>query len=152
MLQKIELYRERKKAEGEEFYMSLRAQREELDDLRASQDSFLRNSHTVRIIEEHKNRLFTFKQALAGTTKSLELNLEDYDPIFGRILHKTIMSLYKNQIIQYIKTLVKFVCYHSFIIDLESVNLCMVYYYYSFCRKHKLPQRFESLASTRLSK
>ena len=90
VLQRIESYRGRKKAEGEEFYMSLRAQREELDDLRASQDSFLRNSHTVRIIEEHKNRLTTFKKALAGT-KSLELNLDDYDPIIGKIPFKNIM-------------------------------------------------------------
>ena len=126
VLQKIELYRERKKAEGEEFYMSLRAQREELDDLRASQDSFLRNSHTVRIIEEHKNRLTTFKKALAGT-KSLELNLDDYDLIIGKIPFKNIMLLYKNQIIQHLKTLVKFVCYHSAIIDLKSENLWIWY-------------------------
>lgn len=88
VLQKIELYRERKKSEGEEFYMNLRAQREELDDLRASQDSFLRNSHTVRIIEEHKNRLATFKKALAGSTKPLKLNLEDYDKIGGKDIIK----------------------------------------------------------------
>ena len=83
VLQRIESYRGRKKAEGEEFYMSLRAQREELDDLRASQASFLRNSHTVRIIEEHKSRLATFKQVLASATKSLKLDLDDYDKISG---------------------------------------------------------------------
>lgn len=83
-LQKIEDYRERKRSEGEGFYLSLQTQRESLDGLRANNDRFIRGSHTVKIIEEHKDRLDTLQKALS-TTKPLSVDFDDYEHIQGEI-------------------------------------------------------------------
>ena len=63
LTRRIDEYCTLKKVEAEHFFLRLQQQRETLDELRVSNNTFVQNTHVVKVIAERETRLDLLKEA-----------------------------------------------------------------------------------------